>query len=265
MIACKYACAGLALVMVAATALAADNERSRSDVLFMSDGTYAPFKTKPAKDLMTREGHRDYLDALNKLDCERAEEQLRAAFVRNYPQFSTTVKKAPETSDAAKDVKSYRWGLYAGVQFPGYGFCVSYSSFRDFENQIRQSNMTVRKYKARPLGQNPFDDKSLIALRDRALRAMIISGEMGYGPALIVIAQLIRRGDIFRGLFDVDAEAEYYFLKRACHLGYNCEPVNKRLEELSTGITDIRRKELTRKAQEKKNYVGYIFSDGGKL
>ncbi len=263
MIARKNACAALALVMVAATALAADNERSRSDVLFMSDGTYAPFKTKPAKDLMTREEYRDYLDALNKLDCKQAEEQLRGAFVRSYPQFSTTIKRAPETNAEAADVKSYRWGIYAGVQFVGYGFCGSYTRFLELENQISQSKIPARKYIARTIDQDNYYDKSLLSLRDNSLAAMIVSADKGYVPALITIAQLLRRGD----LFDIgsETEVEFYLLQRVCYLGRECSLVDARVQELGTRISSTRRAEITKKAQKERAFVYDVFDRAARL
>jgi hypothetical protein len=226
------------------------------EFLFKPDGSLDPFESKPANDLMTKAEHERYLAALSELECETAEQILNGAFVREYPRFTRARKK----KDTPVDLDYEAWWRYATAEFDEYSFCLSHKHFKEADAELRKQGKPAPKYTHyEPTEQRHYDNR-VVEGRDLALRAMLSNASDDYPPALVVFAELVRRGD----LFDAGPDMEFYLLTRACHLGHDCARLRARLDELGDMLPANRREELTETARAKSSIVEYVFVHGGK-
>ena len=245
-----------AALWIAVLAAVPANAEPPLDFFFKPDGTYAPFESKPAQDLMPKSEYARYLAALNELKCEAAEQILNAAFVREYPQFARARKK----KDTPVDFDYEAWSRYADTEFDEYSFCLSYSWLRETEERLRVRGVSIPKYTHYGQAEQGHYDNRLIEGRDLSLRAMLDIARDDYIPALIALAELVRRGDVF----DAGPDMEFYLITRACHLGHDCAKLRGRVDELNDMLSASRRDELTKQAHAKSSIVDYVFVHGGK-
>ncbi len=224
---------GLMAVLVAAlTGLACRAETLRDGARHLTydkNKDFAPFESKPARELMTPKEFEDYDRALKEWDCAAANRVLNKAFVRHYPLF----KDALMVSQCRRSPHCHHWRMYSQSQFREYGFCVTMTGFRKAEDEIRRQRIPQQKFrmKAGWREETVYDNTSVEA-RDHNINVLISKARLSYRPALVKLAELVRRGDLFNAGEDV----EYYLRKRACIVGEHCRQPDQRMEELRTHI-----------------------------
>lgn len=227
------------------------------DFLFKEDGTYAPFETKPAKELMTAAELAEYQSSLRDLECDAAALDLNKAFVRAYPQFARALKK-----EGVKYDRNYSaWTGYAFSRFHEFGFCVLICHLQEIEKEITALAISPPKYVFREFGQTIENDHPPVRSRDLSIRSLVRLAHEGHTPALVKIAEFVRRGD----LFDVGANVEFYLLTRACHLGHDCTAIDARLNELAALLPAGRREAVANKARAPEAFVRHVFHRGYEL
>jgi hypothetical protein len=226
---------------------------------FDKDGHISPFRSKPARALMSDAEFRRYTQALQLLDCETAGAVLNTAFIRLYPQFQRARLKPRCGSD--RDCRY--WRHYANVNFKEFGYCIAIVKLRTAEQELRQRNVVAPKFALKPWRQRTEYENYWVEARDRNLAILISQAETNYTPALIRLAALVRRGDIF----NADEVAEYYILRRACILGHDCTTLAHRLAYLRRLIAPKRLIVIERKvhAKRKRKPVLHTLLRGGKL
>jgi len=235
--------AGLVAMAIAgqyANACLAETREGARHLTFDKYGNFAPFESKPARELMTDQEFESYGQALAKFDCETANRVLNTAFIRQYPLFKDA-KLGPHCPDAPI---CFYWRNYARVNINEYGYCTTIRKLRKREREIRQQGISLPKYKMRDWPDETVYVNPLIEARDRAISLLIGPAEDGYRPALIKLADLIRRGDVF----NAGQNVEYYLLKRACLVGGGCQDLVHRLEQLRTSIGVAQSRAIDKKA-----------------
>lgn len=192
----------------------------------------APFKSKPARELMSAPEYTAYTQALERLDYEAAGKLLSAAFIRAYPQFESARLKP----NCLLDSGCRDWMTYANTTFYEYGFCGVILKLKAAAREARQEKIALPKFALKPFPQETEYRNRSVFRRDHALGALISQAELNYAPALIKLASLVRDG----GVFKAGDEAEYYMLRRACLVGHDCTVLAPRMAQLRTTIAPER-------------------------
>ena len=199
------------------------------------EGKYSPFRSKPTVDLMSEKDHRTYTKAIETHDCETAGRVLNRAFVQAYPQFER-VRFKPNyqyVNDMQYKSDHLRWESYASTTFKDYGYCKAIRNFDVSENILVKNNIRRQKFQIYPLEMKLGKKQKIFHWRNNSILSMVYFATVGYFPALLDMAVLAQRRNILNGN---NEELEYYFLKRACYHGANCDTQSSRLEELRVSI-----------------------------
>lgn len=193
-------------------------------------GQERPFKSKPARELMTSDEHVQYRSALERMECDAADKLLNVAFIREYPEFARA-KHYPECQRQDEDCKT--WVSYSSNTFRELGLCRTLVDLAKIDEKLRQTSADPPKFVSTPLPQTSASQDSLVQRRDQRLEQLIHQAERDFAPAIEQLANLVARGDVF----DASAEAEYYLRTRACHLTKSCANSASRLDALRASMT----------------------------
>ena len=129
---------------------------------------------------------------------------LNTSFTRHYAQF----KWARLEPECPWDAKCSQWDIYSWSIFDEYGYCKTVLGFNQADEEIRLHKLTAPKFNvSRAEYESYYFEK-----RDNNIGILIDLAERGYIPALLKIAELLRRGDVFVR----SAETEYYVYRRIC-------------------------------------------------
>jgi len=224
--------AAIAIGLGCSASLAEVQTVDSEQLLFGTDSDRSRFKTKPAQELMSKREYHAYRQALDSLDYDAAGKLLNSAFIREYPQF----KRARLKPDCFKDRDCRYWAMYANSTFLEYGYCWSMLEFQTTQHELSLKNLKPPKFAQKPWPKKTHYSNRWVRRRDGALTVMIGQAELNHTPALIKLASLVRRGDVFHA----DDEIEYYLLQRACHSGGDCAAISSRMAELSGRIAPER-------------------------
>lgn len=205
------------------------------------------FDYLPAKDLMSKSGYKYYQMALDNLDCDVADVLLNTAFIRQYPKM----KRHRLIQDCDHNKGCSGWEFNVVGMFIEYGFCVALSGFNKAEYEIRIHGLSPPKATMKLSIDGQEYDNYWVQNRDLKLLMMAGIAQKDFVPALLKIAELLRRGDVFVP----SIEAEYYVLNRACYVGYEkCDDLAPRLAELKSELPPERAVIIEEKANSEKTY-----------
>ena len=237
LIAISVTCLGTPLV------LAQMQQKDPRNLTFGKNGKMLGFKAKSARQMMSKLEYDSYVNALAKQNCHDAHILLNKAFIREYPQF----ERARIKPNCTKDRDCRYWAHYARVNFKEYGHCEAVRRLQIAERKIHQIYVTPPKFRLNWWRERTIYNDRLIEGRDRSLAIMIGQAQSDYRPALIMLARLVKRGDVF----NAGEETEYYILQRACNIGSDCNALSPRLAELRKVIAPERILVIEAKAREK--------------
>lgn len=236
----------LALALTVPCFAQTDRDGARH-LTFNNQGEFAPFRSKPARELMSKTEFASYKRALADLDCTSANQILNTAFVRAYPVF----RDARLGSHCPLASYCHHWRHYSRSSFFEYGYCKTIKTLAQLESDIRLRGYPQQKFKLKPgwgkAATNSYRNHWM-KRRDLNLATLIYNAQSGYRPALIKLADLIRRGDLFKAGNDV----EYFVLQRACLVGGGCRDLTHRVSELRSKIGDARATAIDNKARAKR-------------
>ena len=218
-----------ALLTSTAIAIGHAAEDATRDLVFNEAGRYAPFESRPPSELMPPAEYSRYQASLAALDCDAAETMLNAAFVRAYPQFRAVAKP----TDDRYDFNYRNWYLYAQSYFNDLGLCISVSQFVVGQAALQEAGVALPQYWDARVGDDNRYESTDLESRDQGLSGIIHGADVNYPPALVELAELISRGDLFHAGDDV----ELMLRIRTCHLGHACEYGRIRLGELRGRFT----------------------------
>jgi hypothetical protein len=200
---------------------------SIAEELMWNEGSVSKyFDSAPASQLLSTSKYEAYQKLINKKDCGPAALLLNKAFVKRYPQFSNVA--------APRGEQFIRWFVYyVSHEFPDLNFCMDSLELKQHEMMLAQSGTKVGKYFRGSFRKPPLLYWEGWRKRDRFVRGIIHRAAKDHPPALLEIAKLVRRGDVFK----LGADFEFYLIRRACHLGIPCKAHKKRLNELKKSIS----------------------------
>ncbi len=224
------------------------------DFDYTEDGQFRPFPSMPARDLMTSKEHAGYNYLLDTLQCEAAKYILNTAFVREYPQFSAALK----CRDGRHNPSYNRWDIYAPGYFNELGFCESRRDFMVSEAHLDMDTQSPIPYRAERRDERLYYPDRHLMRRNSNIRSILYHADRDHAPALVFVADLVRRGD----LFAAGDEVELYLLTRACHLGHDCGPLSDRIESLRESVPDHRERHVAIRAKQGKPFVEDAVMDG---
>ncbi len=179
------------------------------------------FDSAPASELLSAEDYKVYKKQIKNLDCGPAALLLNKAFVRRYPQFSDAV--------APRGTQFVRWfSFYVSHEFPDLDFCIDSLGLKHHEMMLSEEGIKIGKFFTGDLRKPPLLYGKEWRKRDTFVLSLIMRATQDHKPALLEVAKLARRGDVFK----LGPDFEFYLIKRACHLGTSYAKYKKRLMEL---------------------------------
>ncbi|MGI9370980.1 MAG: hypothetical protein ACR2OJ_00665 [Hyphomicrobiales bacterium] len=197
-------------------------------------------KLAPAKEIFDGEDYQTYRSLLKQLKCDEAISLLNKAFVAHYPQYNHAAEPDGRTYS---DWKALAMSHY----YPEASFCSSVEYLEIFEDSAKREG--------KPLGlfveyvkrwSPPSNYNDAWSSRDSMIGGIVDSADHGHHPALIELAKLHQRGDVF----EAGPEAEYYLLKPACHCNVRCEEIMPRIAELEAKLPPDLQREVAAKAMK---------------
>ena len=211
-------------------------------LLFDETGTPRIYPSKPANEFLSGKEFRDYSLALERFDCDLASRILSVAFVRENPSFRPPAS-APSCPGGSE---CHNWSGFIRLRFPEYGFCAAVVGLNSIEAEIRAQNIVPPKYKKAPEWwiETQYDN-DLIESRDYKLAVLISLARNDHKPALLKLADLVRRGDVF----NVGGDVEYFLRVKACSGEDVCPGQEARLADLRQQLGGQRAADLDTKAR----------------
>ncbi len=241
----RYRLGALALALMAALiglTLHIQNKPSVEKMFKLSTFDYLP-----AKSLMSKSEYKYYKTALDNLDCDVADLLLNTAFVRHYPKM----KRYRLIRDCDDNKGCSDWEFNVVGMFIDYGFCVALSGFNEAEYEIRIHGLKAPKATMKLSIDGQGYDEYWVQQRDLALITMAGIAQKDFVPALLKIAELLHRSDVFVPSISI----EYYILSRACYVGYEkCDDLAPRLAELKSQLSPERAKIIEQTANAEMAY-----------
>ncbi len=245
----------VALIAWAFLAGAAHTEVKQEDprtLIHTKDDRALEFRTKLARELMTKSEFDAYQDAIHKLDCAPAEKILNRAFVRAYPQFAR-IKAGPncQSSDC------FYWKWYATTNFRAYRYCTTRVDLRLIERWIVLDGILSLQFSPAPRWQKPRDrakrqayKEQLLFMRDYRVSRLITLAGYSYRPALVFLARRIRQND----LFNAGPDVEFLILQHACFHAPDCRALMPRIKTLRSALPQQRAAYIATRANRPKLY-----------
>lgn len=201
------------------------------------------FNSAPASELLTAIEFKTYQKLIKQLDCGPAALLLNKAFVRRYPQFSDAA--------APRGLQFVQWFVhYVSREFPDLDYCKDSLDLKHHEMMLAEDGTKIGKYFTGDMRKPPLLYFDKWRNRDTSVGSIILRAARDHIPAILEIAKLARRGDVF----ELGADFEFYLIKRACHLGYPCAQREERLKELEKLFSPEKSK-LTAQMAKQKNIV----------
>ena len=192
------------------------------------------FKSAPASELLSVPEYKTYQKLISEKDCGPAALLLNKAFVKRYPQMSDAA--------APRGAKFMRWFVhFVSLKFPDLDFCLDSLKLKHVEMYLAQDGTKIGKYFRGDLRKPPLLYWKEWQDRDHFVGSIVLRAAKDHPPALLEIAKLVKRGDVF----DLKSDFEFYLIKRACHLNYPCEAYTTRLNELENAISPDIAKQMT--------------------
>lgn len=238
----RYSLGVLALVLVAAFIGLFMHFQNKPSIEKMFE--LSTFDYLPAKDLMSESEYKYYQMALSNLDCDVADLLLNTAFIQQYPKM----QRYRLVQDCDHDKGCSDWEFNVVSMFVEYGYCEALSNFKKAEYEIRIHDWTAPKATMTLSIDGQKYDNYWIKQRDLMLVMMAGIAQKDFVPALLKIAELLHRGDVFVPSIEI----EYYALNRACYVGYEkCDDLAPRLTELKKELSPERAESIEQQANAK--------------
>ena len=175
------------------------------------------------------------------MKCDEAYSLLNKAFVSHYPQYEHATENG---GTGYRDWRAHIVPLY----YPDADLCSDVENLQFSEMLAKRIGAKIGAYVyGKQWRENlPINYNETWASRDWMIGGIITLASDGHHPALIELAKLHQRGDVF----EAGPEAEYYLLKRACHYNVRCEEIMSRIAELEAKLPPDLQREVAAKAMK---------------
>ena len=195
---------------------------SRAGKMIWHEGTTSKyFDSAPASELLSAPEYKTYRKLIREMDCGPAALLLNKAFIRRYPQFIDAA--------APRGLQFGRWyTFYVSEKFPDPDFCMASLGLKQHEMMLARDGTKIGKFFTGDMRKPPLLYWKDWRYRDTFVLGLIMRATQDHKPALLEIAKLAKRGDVFNN----GPDFEFYLIKRACHLGASCAPFDGRLKKL---------------------------------
>ncbi len=206
------------------------------------------FDSAPASVLLTASKYKAYRKLIKDMDCGPAALMLNKAFVQRYPQFSDAA--------APRGPQFIRWYVhFVSHEFPDLDFCMDSLKLKHHEMMLAQDGTKIGKYFSGDMRKPPLLYFDEWRDRDHYVESIILRAAQDHKPALLEIAKLAKRGDVF----ELDPDFEYYLIKRACHLGASCVIYEERLKILEKMAVPEKIKQGAQMAKQKNIVLDMVY------